>query len=174
LEGLFEFFSALVFFFNLIPSSFQVTLKETKEEYSMKILPRKLVAEEKLMENLILERSVMMEIGSRHPFIAGLYFSFTSLHSYHLVMPPQSRGSLFTLLRNRAQVCFFDISFDTIWSDRDRWCVYFYFEKLIRKFQPFTEKQAKFYAAEVILGLKALHQQNYVYRGLNFLFRAIS
>jgi len=138
----------------------------------MKILPRKLVAEEKLMENLILERSVMIDIGSRHPFIAGLYFSFTSLHSYHLVMPPQSRGSLFTLLRNRAQVSLFSLS-SLLFSFLSSFLKIFPFHSSLDfssdfLVQPFTEKQAKFYAAEVILGLKALHQQNYVYRGLLF------
>uniref|UniRef100_A0A7S4NXC8 Protein kinase domain-containing protein n=1 Tax=Paramoeba aestuarina TaxID=180227 RepID=A0A7S4NXC8_9EUKA len=112
----------------------KVTLRDTKEEFSMKSLPLSIVAKEKLMDNLLLEREIMLKIGKSHPFITSLSYAFVSTHAIHFIMPKQSKGSLFTLLRNRPE--------------------------------PFSEAQAQFYMAEVVLALAALHSNNYVYRDL--------
>ena len=64
---IFLFFSVYLSFLKLF-FFFKVTLRDTKEEFSMKSLPLSVVAKEKLMDNLMLERDIMLTIGKRFLF----------------------------------------------------------------------------------------------------------
>jgi len=77
--------------------------RDGKDEFAIKVVPAKTVAVEKIFDNLLIEREIMISVGSKNPFIAPLYYSFSSPTAFYFVMPKQTTGNLFFVLRCLAQ-----------------------------------------------------------------------
>lgn len=77
----------------------KVRKKDTGKIYAMKILRKKEVLEQNLVEHTNLERDIMAVFGS-HPFIINLYFAFQTADKLHFVLDYLSGGSLFYHLSN--------------------------------------------------------------------------
>ena len=112
-------FEIIVFFF-LLFFVFQGGYRDGKDEFAIKVVPAKTVAVEKIFDNLLIEREIMISVGSkfiflflvfffiplpfakkkktnstkldRNPFIAPLYYSFSSPTAFYFVMPKQTTG----------------------------------------------------------------------------------
>ena len=111
----------------------QVRRKGTGEVFAMKVLDKKMVVEQNLVEHTVFERDVMLSCNN--PFIINLYYAFQTDESLHFILDFVGGGSLFTVLRDHP---------------------YGYF----------TGDQARFYAAEILLGIEELHRNGIAYRDL--------
>ena len=99
----------------------------------MKVLKKKDVIQENLLEHTKVEREIMLSVI--HPFIITLNFAFQTENDLHFVLDYIGGGSLLQILNQTKEYCL-------------------------------AEKDAKFYAAEILLGLEALHENNIIYRDL--------
>jgi len=111
----------------------QVRKKDTGQIFAMKVLSKKTIVEQNLVQHTVFERDVMLTCNN--PFIVNLYYAFQTDDALHFVLDFVGGGSLFTVLRDHPQGYF-------------------------------PESQAKFYAAEILLGLEELHRNEIVYRDL--------
>lgn len=111
----------------------QVRRKETGEIYAMKVLDKKTVIEQNLVEHTVFERDVML--ACNNPFIINLYYAFQNNDNLYFVLDFVGGGSLFTVLRDHPMGYF-------------------------------PESEARFYAAEILLGIEELHKNGIAYRDL--------
>jgi len=77
----------------------KVQKKDTGKIYAMKMLKKREVLEQNLVEHTNLERDIMAVFGS-HPFIINLYFAFQTADKLHFVLDYLPGGSLFYHLSN--------------------------------------------------------------------------
>lgn len=76
----------------------QVRRKGTGEIYALKVLNKKTIVEQNLVEHTVFERDVMLTCNN--PFIINLYYSFQNDDNLYFVLDFVGGGSLFTLLRD--------------------------------------------------------------------------
>lgn len=67
------------------------------QHYAMKIIRKKDVFENKLVENIILEKTILSK--QRHPFIVDLKYAFQTAYKVYLIMEYVPGGELFRLLK---------------------------------------------------------------------------
>ena len=61
-------------------------VKNREEFFAMKIIPKRLIYNSKEMEHLLMERRVLAETASKHPFLTSLEFAFqTDTHLYMIM-----------------------------------------------------------------------------------------
>ena len=76
----------------------QVRRKDTGEVYAMKVLDKKTVIEQNLVEHTVFERDVML--ACNNPFIINLYYAFQNEENLYFILDFVGGGSLFTVLRD--------------------------------------------------------------------------
>ena len=76
----------------------QVRRKDTGEIFALKILDKKTVVEQNLVEHTVFERDVMLTCNN--PFIINLYYAFQNEENLYFVLDFVGGGSLFTVLRD--------------------------------------------------------------------------
>jgi len=108
-----------------------VKKKDNDQVFAMKMLNKKEIKERDEIEHTLAEKSVLSKV--KHPFLAGLYYSFQSDNNLYFVMDFINGGELFHHLSIEGS---------------------------------FSEDRAKFYAAEILLGLEYLHNTGVIYRDL--------
>lgn len=75
---------------------FLVEKKDTKELYAMKSIRKDLLIDNDIIEATILEKNVMQD--SKHPFIVGMEYCFTTDVKIFFIMKFYRGGELFTHL----------------------------------------------------------------------------
>jgi RAC serine/threonine-protein kinase len=108
-----------------------VKKKDNDQVFAMKMLNKKEIRDRDEIEHTLAEKSVLSKV--KHPFLAGLYYSFQSDNNLYFVMDFINGGELFHHLSIEGS---------------------------------FHEDRAKFYAAEILLGLEYLHNTGVIYRDL--------
>lgn len=108
-----------------------VKKKDTEEILALKVLKKEMVEKRKQQEHVQTERDVL--VGTNHPFIAKLHYSFQNEKKLFFALEYCPGGELFNLLQKRRY---------------------------------FTEDQTRFYAAQILLALDYLHQNDVIYRDL--------
>ena len=66
---------------------------DTKKIYALKILKKKMIINEGLLEKLYTEKEILSKI--KHPFLVGLDFAFQDKENIYFVMPFYRGGDLF-------------------------------------------------------------------------------
>ena len=67
----------------------------------MKIIKKKLIKHEKLIESTILEKNILL--NNDHPFITHLKYSFQNEKSIYFIMEYVQGGDLFRILREEGR-----------------------------------------------------------------------
>lgn len=80
-------------------SVWQVFKKDTKEIFAMKILNKKDVVSQNLVDHTIQERDIMLAMKDK-PFVIGLHYSFQTAEKLYFIIDYVGGGSLFSLLRS--------------------------------------------------------------------------
>ncbi|CAD8161483.1 unnamed protein product [Paramecium pentaurelia] len=104
---------------------FKVKMKNSSQEYAMKVIKKSEIIQFGLVEHTMLEKSVL--IRSKNPFVVKLKYSFQTDQKLYLVMELVNGGQLSKILSKYHQ-------------------------------NRFTQIQAQFCAAEIILGLEYIHE----------------
>lgn len=100
--------------------------------YAMKIMKKTDIFQNKLVDNIVLEKTILQK--NKNAFVVNLKYAFQTSSKVYLVMEFLAGGELFNLLR---------------------------------KHNRFPEEAARFYFAEVLLGINYLHREmNIIYRDL--------
>ena len=100
--------------------------------YAMKIMKKTDIYQNKLVDNIVLEKTILQK--NKNSFVVNLKYAFQTSSKVYLVMEYLAGGELFNLLR---------------------------------KHNRFPEEAARFYFAEVLLGITYLHKEmNIIYRDL--------
>jgi protein-serine/threonine kinase len=76
---------------------YEVIKRDTKRTYAMKVLSKRLLVEENVVDNAFTERNVLVQSLS-NPFIANLKFSFQTTNHLFLVMDYFPSGELYDFL----------------------------------------------------------------------------
>ena len=61
-------------------------VRKRGEYFAMKIIPKRLIYNSKEMEHLLMERRVLAESTSQHPFLTSLEFAFQTHSHLYMVM----------------------------------------------------------------------------------------
>lgn len=100
--------------------------------YAMKIMKKTDIYQNKLVDNIVLEKTILQK--NKNSFVVNLKYAFQTSSKVYLVMEYLAGGELFNLLR---------------------------------KHNRFPEEAARFYFAEVLMGISYLHKEmNIIYRDL--------
>lgn len=114
----------------------RVKYKQTGQIYACKVLSKDSLIKQDLVEHTRLERDIMGQFIG-HPFIVSLHFAFQTENKLYFVLDYLPGGSL-----------------------------WFHLREAVGRGEPFSEDEVRFYAAEILLALAALHSVNIVYRDL--------
>lgn len=132
-------------------------LKNTEYYYAVKCLKKDVVLEDDDVECTLIERKVLA-LGTKHPYLCHLFCTFQTEVNYSINHDPfRNAGSNeFNLnVQNCSQSHLFFVMEYLNGGD-----LMFHIQVSGR----FPEPRAKFYAAEIISGLKFLHKKGIIYR----------
>jgi len=87
----------------LVGEVFLVRRKHDKRLYAMKVIPKKLVAQEAMLLHTQAERLLQARVGS-HPFLATLFGSFQDASSLYLILEYVPGGDLAFHLNSRVKL----------------------------------------------------------------------
>jgi hypothetical protein len=124
-----------------------VRRKGTNDVFAMKSIHKDHVIKNKKVRHTKTERNVMTQL--RHPFIMQLHFAFQSGGKLYLVMDYFSGGDMFFHL-SRERRFSVPVSIE---------CTIKYLFFCL----PLVQR-ARFYAAEIVLAIEALHAEGFIYR----------
>lgn len=125
-----------------------VRRKGTNDVFAMKSIHKDHVIKNKKVRHTKTERNVMTQL--RHPFIMQLHFAFQSGGKLYLVMDYFSGGDMFFHLSRERR---FAVS---VPYPRSSHGIYL---RLLT-----CSQRARFYAAEIVLAIEALHAEGFIYR----------
>lgn len=83
----------------------QVRKKDSGQVYAMKVLRKKDVVQENLIEHTKTEREIMLSMG-KHPFIINLIYAFQTDDHLFFILDYIGGGSLFQTLSDSEEGCF--------------------------------------------------------------------
>jgi serine/threonine protein kinase len=107
-------------------------MKTTKQRYALKILKKELLQEDKDLESVQTEKSVL-KMSTNHPFLVQLYSCFQTASHLFYAIEFVPGGDLMHLMQKNGILC---------------------------------EDYARFYAAEISLAIRFLHENGVIYRDL--------
>lgn len=133
--------------------------RNTGKLYAMKVMNKKRIKQKNASDLCWNERVVLSRVNS--PFVVSLKYAFQTPEELFLIMDMMPGGARQS--SNRVRLLCFVVSCSSVgvWLLPTGDLAYH-----LGKYVRFSENQARFYAAEILLGLEHLHSLNIVYRDL--------
>lgn len=138
-----------------------VRKKDSGKIYAMKVLSKTGVISRKQYEHTLTERKILEEVD--HPFLVSLRFAFQTDSKLYMVF-----GACIAVVRSGRRAALARARAVSHHASPSRRPDFFNGGELYHYISRgrFTEERARFYAAEIALGIAHLHSMDVIYRDL--------